>query len=180
MLIAKEKRKTNIAEFILYIWQIEDLIRAYNFDFELIKKNITSEYKTDAATLAEIEEWYKSLILMMQNESIVKTGHLQIVIKSINELNELHLKLLGSEKEPEYNLLYFAAKPNIELFRTKSGNTAGNEIEVCLQALYSLLLMKLAKKEISADTLESMRSFSQLLALLSVKFNEWDKGRNAI
>jgi hypothetical protein len=180
MLIAKEKRKTNIAEYILYMWQIEDLIRAYNFDFDLIKKNITSGYKTDAVTLSEIEEWYKSIILMMQNESICKTGHMQIITKSVNELNEFHLKLLGSDKDPEYNRLYFAAKPNIELFREKSGNITGNEIEVCLQALYSLLLMKLAKKEISADTLESMRSFSQLLALLSVKFNEWDKGRNAI
>jgi hypothetical protein len=180
MLIAKEKRKTNIAEYILYMWQIEDLIRACSFDFELIRKNITSGYKADAVTLSEIEEWYKSLILMMQNESIFKTGHLQIVTKSVNELNEVHLKLLGSDNDPEYNRFYFAAKPNIELFRTKSGNTAGNEIEVCMQALYSLLLMKLTKKEISVDTMESMRSFSQLLALLSVKFKEWDEGRNAI
>ena len=27
MLIAREKRKSNVAEYILYMWQVEDLLR---------------------------------------------------------------------------------------------------------------------------------------------------------
>ena len=36
MLIAQQKLKENIAEYILYMYQIEDVIRAYNFDLERI------------------------------------------------------------------------------------------------------------------------------------------------
>ena len=32
MIIARQKRKENIAEYLLYMWQVEDLIRANKFD----------------------------------------------------------------------------------------------------------------------------------------------------
>lgn len=38
MIIASRKRKENIAEYILYMWQIEDIIRANSCDIEQIKK----------------------------------------------------------------------------------------------------------------------------------------------
>ena len=34
MIIARRKRKENIAEYLLYMWQVEDLIRANNFDMD--------------------------------------------------------------------------------------------------------------------------------------------------
>ncbi|MDE7144362.1 MAG: DUF4924 family protein, partial [Muribaculaceae bacterium] len=34
MIIASEKRKNNIAEYLLYMWQIEDIIRANNLDID--------------------------------------------------------------------------------------------------------------------------------------------------
>jgi len=36
MFITQQKKKENIAKYILYMWQIEDVIRAYNFDIESI------------------------------------------------------------------------------------------------------------------------------------------------
>ena len=36
MIIARRKRKENIAEYLLYMWQVEDLIRANNFDMDSI------------------------------------------------------------------------------------------------------------------------------------------------
>ena len=32
MIIASQKKKENIAEYLLYMWQIEDIIRAYGLD----------------------------------------------------------------------------------------------------------------------------------------------------
>ena len=37
MLIAREKKKNNIAEYILYMWQLEDMLRALKLDMEHIK-----------------------------------------------------------------------------------------------------------------------------------------------
>ncbi|MFC2121971.1 DUF4924 family protein, partial [Bacteroidota bacterium] len=62
MIIAKEKRYTNIAEYILYMWQIEDIIRAYKFDIDEIEKNIISKYDQPENILKEIRYWYISLI----------------------------------------------------------------------------------------------------------------------
>ena len=39
MIIAKQKRRENIAEYVLYMWQLEDLIRAYNFDIDAMTKD---------------------------------------------------------------------------------------------------------------------------------------------
>ena len=39
MLVAQQKLKENIAEYILYMYQIEDVIRAYQFDLDSILEN---------------------------------------------------------------------------------------------------------------------------------------------
>ena len=44
MIIAKRKRKENIAEYLLYMWQIEDIIRANNLDIESIRKNVIDRF----------------------------------------------------------------------------------------------------------------------------------------
>ena len=36
MLIAKQKRQENIAEYVLYMWQLEDMLRACNFDVDVL------------------------------------------------------------------------------------------------------------------------------------------------
>ena len=41
MFVASQKRKENIAEYLLYMWQIEDLIRANNLDIDN-SKDITN------------------------------------------------------------------------------------------------------------------------------------------
>jgi len=40
MLVASQKRKENIAEYLLYMWQMEDIVRAFNLDIERIRQNI--------------------------------------------------------------------------------------------------------------------------------------------
>ena len=38
MYISQQLKKQNIAEYLLYMWQVEDLIRANNFDMEKIRE----------------------------------------------------------------------------------------------------------------------------------------------
>ena len=40
MFIASQKKKENVSEYILYMWQIEDIIRTFQFDIDKIKTNI--------------------------------------------------------------------------------------------------------------------------------------------
>ena len=38
MFIANELRKTNIAEYLLYMWQVEDTIRAFDCSISRIRR----------------------------------------------------------------------------------------------------------------------------------------------
>jgi hypothetical protein len=177
MIIAQEKRKNNIAEYVLYIWHIEDLLRACNLDIDIVYKKVIAEYKADKEKTNEIKEWYSSLIDMMHSEGISEAGHLALVRNTVNEINEIHLKLLSKEDEVVYKQLYLMAKSSIELFSVKSNIQKGNDIELCFTAMYSYVLLKLSGKEVSMATIESINIFSKMMAVLSAKFKDWEEGR---
>ena len=40
MIVAKQKRKEKIAEYLLYMWQVEDLIRANQFDIDTTSRTM--------------------------------------------------------------------------------------------------------------------------------------------
>ncbi len=77
MFIASQKRKENIAEYLLYMWQIEDIIRANNLDIESIRKNVIDRFDLSDEQRQQLTEWYESLIDMMRREDVEKSGHLQ-------------------------------------------------------------------------------------------------------
>ena len=85
MLIAREKRKSNVAEYILYMWQVEDMLRAMQMDIELVNRNVVSQFGGDDAARKEISDWYDNLIEMMRKEEVVKSGHVQVVKNMVNE-----------------------------------------------------------------------------------------------
>lgn len=180
MLIAREKRITNISEFILYMWQVEDIIRASGFDIEIIENNIISKYKQPREVLFEIRDWYSGLIKSMKEEGIEKKGHLAFLNSLIDDLNDLHIRLLNHPDEQEYRALYSQARPNIEAFMGKTGNRVRSEIEACLTGLYGFLMMRLKNKEIYKETAEALSTFSNLLAYLSKRFLEIEKGEEEL
>jgi hypothetical protein len=102
MIIAQEKRKTNIAEFILYMWQVEDLIRSSKFNFSHIDKTVISKFSLPDETLIEIRSWYANMFTLMIDENIQERGHMSFLTNLIRELNDLHLRLLQSADEKKY------------------------------------------------------------------------------
>ena len=79
MLIAREKKKTNIAEYILYMWQVEAMLRALNLDIRQVDEKLIGSYRIDEATAKEMHEWYENLIEMMRLEKVEKSGHIQVL-----------------------------------------------------------------------------------------------------
>ncbi len=171
MLIAKEKYKKNIAEYILYMFQIEDTIRACKFDITTIEESVIKQFAVSEKVRQEIRDWYADLIVLMYQEKIRQSGHLSTLNKLIEDLYVLHRKLIDGKKDSTYLEQYYWALPNIKEFEKKLDKQPINEIESCFIALYALLLLKLTKKEVSDETLGAMHTFSNLLAMLS----EWYK-----
>lgn len=169
MLIAQKLREENIAEYLLYMWQVEDIIRANKLDADLIFENIISKYQQSEEVKKEIREWFESLIDMMRREDKQNQGHLAINDNIIKLLSTLHLELLKSTKHPDYSSVYYKTLPYIVELRSK-GSREMPEIETCFTALYGYLLMKMQQKEISGDTQAAIAQISNLLRLLSTKF----------
>ncbi|MFO8234237.1 MAG: DUF4924 family protein [Bacteroidales bacterium] len=172
MIIAQERKATNIAEYILYMWQIEDMIRAHNFDIESIEKNIIDHFNQPYDIKEEMKIWYKDLISKMQKQEIINQGHLEFLNELVQYLDELHQHLLHNPDELKYIEAYNKAKPAIEDLRLKSKKHGAGDIAICLEGLYGILLLKLQKKPLNAPTQEAMATISHMMALLNTKYQE--------
>lgn len=165
MNIAERLKEENIAEYLLYMWQVEDLIRANECDLEKIENRLLLAYpETERARLAE---WYGNLTEMMRVEGVKERGHLQINKNVITRLTELHATLLSSTRYPYYNAAYFKALPFIVELRRKNGQTEEPELETCFEALYGMLLLRLQKKEITPATQQAMDVIGRFIAQLA-------------
>lgn len=172
MLIARGKKSENIAEYLLYMWQIEDLIRAFDLNIEHIQAHIIDKYEQPDDTKREIREWYESLIEMMKQENVAEHGHLQLNKNVILELTDLHNSLVASPKESFYTMTYYKVLPLIVELRAKPGGSEIGEIETCLNAMYGLLMLRLQKKEVTKETLAAANLISEYLRLLSGKYKQ--------
>lgn len=172
MIIASQKRKENIAEYILYMWQIEDLIRANGLDIDKIKENVIDRYQgLSEAQRRDMTEWYEALIDMMRREGVQQSGHLQINKNILNHLVQLHQALLADPSFPEYTAEFYRTLPYIVELRSKAGESKTGEIETCFTALYGMLLMRLQKKELSPETSAAIKQISRFIAILSRDFH---------
>jgi len=165
--VSKQLKESNIAEYLLYMWQVEDMIRANGMDMERISQTLVAPARLDAEREAQLVEWYENLIEMMRMEGVSERGHLQINKNIITLLTDLHLQLLKSTKFPFYSAAYYKALPFIVELRTQGDNRNLSELENCFEVLYGVLLLKLQKRDISEGTLQAVKSISQLLGLLS-------------
>lgn len=167
MFIAKELRKKSIAEYLLYMWQIEDIIRAMGCSLPLIRKAYISKFTdyTDEQKEDEID-WFGNLVRMMNEEGKRDQGHLNINDIIVRDLVDLHQRLLQSNRFPIYNAEYYKVLPFIVELRGK-GDKNISEIETCLDALYGIVMLRMQKKEISPETEHAIKEISTFIGMLS-------------
>ncbi len=176
MLIAQQKLKENIAEYIIYMWQVEGLVRSLNFDLSLIKSHIVDIMTSNEDARKDVLAWYEQLVDEMKQDDLIVSGHLKRVNLIIEEVVFLHNTLLTKLEDDKYKAIFTEAYPFIEELRAKSNNEA-NDIEICLTAVYGKLLLKMKKQEISKETEKAMQVFTIVLAYLSQKYKEFKSGK---
>ncbi len=170
MIIANQLKTKNRAEYLLYMWQVEDLIRAYRCDAERIAKEYVSRFTLTDEQRKETETWYANLCEMMRSEGKMEHGHLQICQNVLSDLAELHAKLLASNSFPYYREMYYKVLPYVVELRGKNRqhNTADEpELQVCFDLLYGVMMLRMQKKEVSEETAKAAKDVSALLGQLS-------------
>ncbi|MCD8202917.1 MAG: DUF4924 family protein [Prevotella sp.] len=167
MFISQELRKKNIAEYLLYMWQVEDIIRAYGCSLSRIRREYVEQFGYNDEQKEDLTDWFGNLVRMINEEGCREGGHLQINKVVMQQLVELNAMLLQSPKYPFYNAEYYKVLPFIVELRKRGTDKNENEIETCFNALYGMMLLRLQKKKISPDTEHAIKEITTFIGMLS-------------
>ena len=144
-------KKDNIAEYILYLWQMEDYLRAFPQHAEATQE------------LHDLNE-------MMHREGIVEGGHLALANNALSELEDLHMQILN--EDAMYRAAIIRLQPSLNLLKAKTDRPTMSDIEACLLLLYQIMLFKLQKKEITPQTASVQQQATQVLTFLSRTYHD--------
>ena len=176
MLIANQKQKENIAEYVLYMFQVETVIRSFNFEIEEIFEHYICQMTSIPEAREDVKAWYQEIINEMKKNGLEEKGHIARVHETMDEITFLHNTLLTSLEDAEYQEVHTEAGTYIQELRDKSGSSGLSDVEVCLTGLFGKLTLKIQKKEISEETELAFESFTRLLAMLSVRYKDFKSG----
>ena len=169
--IADRKKAQNIGEYLIYMYQMEDLIRSYQGNLEEIYTYVISHYPVAEEEKQEIKVWFGNLAAQMQKEDLLKKGHLKSLQEIVNTLLDLHYQLLKSDAN--YVQTFHQVKPHLlEAIETAAGEEVGNEIQICLNGVYGLLLCRLLGKKVSDRQLEAADAFGAVLSYLNFSYQQ--------
>lgn len=179
MFISIEKRRENIAEYILYLWQLEDILRALQFNQTAIYTNlVVGQSNISTQQKEELLQWYVEYIELLRSEDKLEYGHLQHTLHLIDDLNNLHLQLLTLPVGEKYKSVFESVKLDIDILRQKMEVKDMTDIGICFRALYSVILLRLkggdTENPYIKDVLEVV---SPLIALLSDYFKRIEDGQ---
>lgn len=177
MLIAQAKRRENIAEYILYLWQLEDLLRALQFSPEAVYSQLVAPMAIDEEQKQAVFLWYMELVNLLREEGKEQAGHLDHTLHLIGDLNNLHLQLMKFPVGEEYRRRFAALAPELPALRAKLGNRDISDIELCFRALYAVMLYRIkgdASKE--KEIGEVIGLVSPVVAELAAMFGKVERG----
>ena len=141
-----KSKKENIAEYILYLWQMEDYLRAF---------------PQNADATPELHE----LNEMMHREGIMNGGHLALANNALNELEELHAQLL--DEDAMYRASIIRLQPSLNLLKAKTDLPTMSDLEACFTLLYQIMLLHLQKRPVSPETASVQQQATKVLRFLS-------------
>ena len=124
MIIAQKLQNENRAEFLLYMFQVEDILRAYGCDEQRIADEYLARFQLGDETMRAMRQWYADLCEMMRSEQKTVSGHLQICHNIVIGLEDLNAALLQSEKFPYYRQMYYKVLPYLVELRAKEAGTS--------------------------------------------------------
>ena len=145
---------------------MEDLIRAYGCSLTRIRREYIDRFDYTDQQKDEEEDWFGDLIRMMNQEGKREKGHLAINEVLLQDLGDLHVRLLQSTRFPYYSAEYYRVLHFIVELRQKGDKELG-EVETCLNALYGVMLLRMRQKPISPETAHAIKAITTFLGMLS-------------
>jgi hypothetical protein len=152
MTLADSKKKAHIVEYILFLWQIEDLIRAAQFNPVLLEKWAVDTANSEGSDPEKEKEWIVRMATDMRSQGKTELGHVASVSETMVELAHLHEMLMGPMEDKRYMESFEVAEPMMKDLSAKQPGSSLHPVEQLLVALYGFLILRLQNKSISAET----------------------------
>ena len=176
MYTAQKTRKENIAEYILYLWQLEDLLRALQFSPEAIYAKLVKPLGLPEEQKQEVFLWYMDIVNLLREEGKEQQGHLEHTLHLIADLHNLHLQLMKLPAGARYRELYARLEPELPRLRAVLGRNETSDTELCFRALYAAMLYRIrgeGGQQAVADTVEYI---SPAIAELASMYGKVERG----
>ena len=149
-----KNKKDNIAEYILYIWQLEDYLRAF-------------------PEAAEQNEELGNIFQMMHADDVMDGGHVQLAQIALKELELLSDDIIA--QEATYKAAMLQLTPSLNLLKARTDRPTMSNIEACLVLLYQIMMLRLQGKPISAETQAVQQQATSILQYPSKTYYMQDK-----
>ena len=177
MYIAQQKRKENIAEYILYLWQLEDLLRALKFSPEAIYNTLVEPNDCDEQEKQQIFMWYMSLAGLIKEEGKSEQGHLSHTLHLIADMENLHNQLLNLSVGATYRTLWAPLKEELSRLRIVLARDEVGDIELCFRALYATMLYRIKGDQSKSGAIEDVVTLiSPVIATLADMYRKVEMG----
>ena len=75
MLLAEQIKENNIAEYVLYMWQTEDLVRGFDLNIDSIEANVIPQIAKSDEDVQAVKNWYLQLIKELRIQGKTQKGH---------------------------------------------------------------------------------------------------------
>ena len=178
MLIALQKRRENIAEYILYLWQIEDLLRALQFSPEAIYATLVAKVEgADEQQKENIFNWYMQIVELLRKEGKEEKGHIDHTLHLVADLHNLHLQLMKLPVGEHYRMTHQRLAAELPRLRTILDNDDISDTELCFRALYAAMLYRIKGDSSKSGAIEDVVTLiSPVIATLTDYYHKVERG----
>jgi hypothetical protein len=175
MKFAEQKKKTNIIEYLLLMYQMEDLVRACRLNLDTLFEKFIHPHISDPKLREDYKKWYDAIIRDLKVFKREKQGHTSEVYEIQMELFYLHNSLLTVTPNEAYIQIYSEVQPLLNEFRDKTPFQL-NDVDLSIHALYMKLQLKLQGKPISQETEAAFDGMRKLLTMLAKAYHKMKSG----
>ena len=149
-----KNKKENIAEYILYLWQLEDYLRAF-------------------PEQAEGNDELTDILRMMHTDDVMDGGHIQLAQIALKELEMLSDDILN--QEATYRAAMIRVTPALNMLKARTDRPTMSNVEACLVLLYQIMMLRLQQRPISAETEDVQQQATGILQYLSKTYYKQDE-----
>ena len=175
--IAQSKRKENIAEYILYLWQIEDLLRALQFSPEAIYSQLVAPRQIEEEQKHVYLLWYMDIVNLLRKEGKEESGHLEHTLHLIGDMHNLHLQLMQNHVGEHYRTTFARLAPQLPMLRTLVKKEDVCDTEICFRALYAAMLYRIKGDKKRAEAInDTIELVSPVVAELAAMYGKVERG----